>query len=262
MEEVFLTTISTNNYLAGVLLLARYIKQYCSHRLVVLAKEGLADETYAAIQQAGAELITAPDMQGPQLCPEEIHGSIYSHWANTLFKLNIFSLVQFKKIVFVDSDMMLLGSLDELFECPDVSAVIAGKSYPGNEGFKDLNSGLMVLVPQQGLADAICGVAPRVAASKKFFGDQDVLSEYYTNWPQQDALHLPECYNVFFRHYQYYQKRGKVKVVHFIGKVKPWMMTPGQTVAECVKCLFKGNAKGIPLLLQYQKDAKAVGKNG
>ena len=36
-----------------------------------------------------------------------------------------------------------------------MSAVIAGKSYPGNESWNELNSGLMVIEPQKGLREAL-----------------------------------------------------------------------------------------------------------
>lgn len=259
MEEVFLTTLNTDNYLSGVLVLSENIKEFCNHRLIVLVSDDLNKSSYEALNKHNINFINIENSKIPNELLISTGSNLYfGHWVNTLFKLKIFDLVQFKKIVYLDSDMMIQAPLDDLFEREDMSAVVAGKSFPGNEDFEDLNSGLFVFQPREGLANELIKLIPTVAAKKKHFGDQDVLAEYFKDWKYKKSLHLPEEYNVFWRYYDFYSKQSVVKVVHFIGKIKPWMMTSRQVFFEYMKCLLKGNIRAIAAMYKYRMYIKKV----
>jgi glycogenin len=260
-EEIFLTTLNTDNYLTGVLVLAKNIKELCSHKLTVLVSEDLKEETYQVLKKLGIPYLVMENSRIPEgIAQASGEKSYFGHWINTLFKLKIFELTQYKKIVYVDSDMMVQESLDELFNREDMSAVIAGRSYPGNEAFKEINSGIFVFRPKEGLYKELMNLIPVVAGKKQYFGDQDILAEYYKEWKYQKNLHLPEEYNVFFQYYDYYSKHSSVKVVHFIGKVKPWMMSGGQAMMEYMKCIVKGNYHGLSIMKKYRRYIKEAQK--
>lgn len=259
MGNIYLTTLSTDNYLVGVLVLAKNIKEYCNNKLVILVSDDLEMATYKKLEHHQIQYIT---MEKVTVSKEiiEVMGktSYFGHWINTLFKLKVFDLIHYNKIVYVDSDMMVQESLDDLFMKEDMSAVIAGKSYPGNETFEDINSGIFVFVPRVGLSDELMRLISEVAKKKKYFGDQDVLTAYFKDWKSCIELHLPEEYNVFWRYYDFYYKKGPVKVVHFIGKMKPWMMTPWQVFIEYLKCIKRGNIRSIGIMMKYRKYIKSV----
>jgi len=253
MGEVFLTTLSTNDYLPGVLVLNKTISEHCIHKLVVLVSDDLDRKTYEALDRFHISYIKQENkMSSDVVGKSNGGGSYYSYWINTLFKLKIFDLIQFDKVVYIDSDMMVQMPIDELFYKEDMSAVIAGKSYPGNEKFKDMNSGVLVFRPRKEVLKELIAMIPQVAGKKKYFGDQDILGEYFTDWKDRYALHLPEEYNVFWRYYDFYQKRSSVKVVHFIGKVKPWMMSGIQVAGEYFKCVCKGKFRAISVMRKYR----------
>ncbi|CAI5497471.1 unnamed protein product [Closterium sp. Naga37s-1] len=54
-------------------------------------------------------------------------------------KLRLWQQAEYTKLVFIDSDLLLLNSVDFLFSYPEISA-------RGNDG-SDFNSGVMVLEP-------------------------------------------------------------------------------------------------------------------
>lgn len=259
MEEVFLTTLNTDNYLTGVLVLSKNIREFCNHRLVVLVSDDLDRSTYEILNKHQITFISIENSKvSDGLIKDGGNNSYFGHWVNTLFKLKIFDLVQFEKIVYIDSDMMIQASLDDLFKKEDMSAVIAGKSFPGNENYEDLNSGIFVFHPRKGLADQLISLIPIVADKKKYFGDQDVLAENFKDWRYKKNLHLPEEYNVFWRYYNFYSKQSTVKVVHFIGKTKPWMMTKRQVFLEYLKCILNGNIRAISVMIKYRTYIKRV----
>ena len=254
MKQAYVTVISTDDYLPGVLALAKNVSETCKHPLVVMASRSLGEGTYAELNRRNIPYVQVDDVDPPyELMQATLEDAWFSHWAKSFLKLRIFDLVEFDKIVFIDCDMMLMDSVDEVFGLPDMSATVGGKSFPGHGHLVDLNSGLMVIVPSEGLSESIIATIPEVAANKGVFGDQDVMQAYFSDWKQKKELLLPGGYNVWFSHYQFYLENEFVKVVHFIGKKKPWMMNTYDILREYIKCLVKGNAKGIAVLRRYRK---------
>lgn len=163
----------------------------------------------------------------------ENHGD--SRFNHTFDKLLIFELTQFEKIVYIDADMYILQNIDCLFNYPHMSATVAGKSYPGNESWIDLNSGCMSIIPQKGLIEQFQKHIPLLINIKKTCGDQDVLQSYYSEWPKHPELNFGEKYGILAPYAKYYEKHlgyhytqkvddsKSVAILHFIGEKKPWM---------------------------------------
>lgn len=163
----------------------------------------------------------------------ETHGD--SRFSHTFDKLLVFEQTQFDKIVYLDADIYILHNLDHLFQLPHMSAMIAGKSYPGNEDWTDLTSGIMTIVPEQGLSAKFEKLIPNVIKAKGICGDQDILQAYYSDWPQRPELDMGEKYGVIAYYAKYYEQQlgyrytNKVEdplsvaVIHYAGEMKPWM---------------------------------------
>lgn len=116
-----------------------------------------------------------------------------SHWGDTFFKLEIFKQTQFEKMVFLDSDMIVLKNIDDLFEKPHMSCVAAGQEL--HKDWVDLNSGIMVIEPNETDYEQLTLMAPQIY--KSFVdrgigvGDQDVIKAYFKDWVKCKELHLP-----------------------------------------------------------------------
>lgn len=163
----------------------------------------------------------------------ESHGD--SRFSHTFDKLLVFEQTQFDKIVYLDADIYILHNLDHLFLLPHMSAMIAGKSYPGNEDWTDLTSGIMTLVPEKGLVKKFKELIPHVIKEKGICGDQDILQAYYIDWPQHPELDMGEKYGVIAYYAKYYEQHlgykytsqvedpNSVAVIHYAGEMKPWM---------------------------------------
>lgn len=149
----------------------------------------------------------------------------------------------FDKLVYVDSDMLILRNLDSLFSAPHLSAVVAGRNFPGNESWTELNSGLMVLSPQVGLYNELVNCIPQTACTRKEIGDQDVIN-FYFKWPQSSDFILDESYNTFVPYIDYYignravaLSGQRVKVAHFVGRNKPWTMSRVAKIKHIVRLI-------------------------
>ena len=257
-KKCYATILSTDSYLPGVLALFESIKRTKTQieNFVVIVNEQIKQETKKRLEDNGIIVRTMPKIEAPQRIKSK--NKLLPHWNNTFDKFNIFNLTEYDKVVYLDSDIYVAENIDELFEKPNMSAVIAGKSYPLNKNWNELNSGLMVIEPnketRENLIEHMNGFKrskrklrkPQKKESKKFFskislskikdkvckfvqgvGDQDILEDFF-NWKERPELHLDEQYNVFSKYADYYKKHLVIepKCYHFIGAKKPWSLTP------------------------------------
>ncbi|MDB5929093.1 MAG: hypothetical protein JWR60_800 [Polaromonas sp.] len=248
--RAYVTLLSTMSYLPGVLVLHESLKQVdSSYPLWVGISAGIPLHVDADLQKKGLQVVRLPASIKIPVSLSKASG----HWRNTFDKLHLFGLVSFNKLVYLDSDMILLANIDALFEKPHMSAVAAGRLiYPD---WKRLNSGLMVIEPEHGLPEKIAAMlepAIRQASAAEIdrLGDQDLINAYYSEWPDAGHLHLDQGYNLFCTHLDdYIGKHGYqlpasnvnasklIRVVHFVGADKPWMKWAGlkHFLATCRK---------------------------
>jgi glycogenin glucosyltransferase len=135
----------------------------------------------------------------------------------TFTKINLWRQIQFRKIIYIDADVVALRAPEELFDIPDSFAAAPDVGWP--DAF---NTGVMVLSPNMGEYYALRGLAH---AGDSFDGaDQGLLNQYFEHRPWR---RLSFTYNTTpSANYQYepayrYWKRD-ISMVHFIGKQKPW----------------------------------------
>ena len=137
----------------------------------------------------------------------------------TFTKVNLWRLTQFRKIVYIDSDVVALRAPDELFDVQENFAAAPDVGWP--DAF---NTGVMVLAPQIGDYHALRTLA---GAGDSFDGaDQGLLNQYFEHKPWKRLSFVYNC--TPSANYQYepayrYYKRD-ISMVHFIGSNKPWQL--------------------------------------
>ena len=167
----------------------------------------------------------------------------------------MFNLTEYEKIIFLDSDMMVLQNIDHLFECNSFSAVASGRAFSGHESWVQLNSGLMVIHPENGLTERLISKIP--VAVSNVIGDQDIIHAYKSDWPKEKQLHLSEGYNLFIDCVDYYLRHGilqnkDIYIIHFEGK-KPWKRSNLSWCKYLTILMLKRNWKQILYLRKYKK---------
>lgn len=233
--NAYITLLSSQNYLPGVLALSNSLRKVKSaYPLFCTLSKGINIEVENALERHGIRCIRLDEnVVSSDANPEE---RSFSHWNFTFDKLQVWGLDGFEKLIFLDSDMLVLNNIDHLFEKEAFSAVCAGKSYPGHESWNSLNSGLVVICPdkdvKKALVDLTAHVISKFQAVNELVGDQDILHEFLPDWKDENQLHLDEGYNMFADYLTWYIRnkgyavngKGKpIYVIHFIGKLKPWM---------------------------------------
>ncbi len=255
--RAYITLLSTESYLPGVLALHESLKRTGTpYPLASAVSAHIAPEIDALLERAGIIVRRLPETTAIPKDMVESNG----HWGHTFDKVHLFGLAGFDKLVYVDSDMIVLENMDELFDKPHMSAVAAGLLVDSDS--TRLNGGLMVIEPEDKLGDRIFATLPKALAEVaamggKAIGDQDLINAYYPDWRTTPELQLAQGYNMFqcyldqhiekhgFRLPQpFSQAPGKnghpIKIVHFIGPRKPWMK--GAVIRQYWRVLKNGRA--------------------
>ena len=127
-------------------------------------------------------------------------------------KLRLWTLTEYKKIVYLDSDTLVMKPIDDLFTYPQLSCA-CDPDPP-----QICNTGLMVLEPKDGLFEAMDKMA-RVDKVRMGIGDQSSINAFFHGFTP-----IPPSYNVprvAGSGLGDLLKRDAVHVVHFVCK-KPW----------------------------------------
>lgn len=133
-------------------------------------------------------------------------------------KINLWKQTQFRRIVYVDADVVAYRAPDELFDLDHPFSAAPDIGWP------DLfNTGVMALTPNLGDYYALVAMAERGIS---FDGaDQGLLNMHFKN----NYNRLSFTYNVTpSGHYQYVPAyrhfQSSINMVHFIGSDKPWAL--------------------------------------
>ncbi|XP_060563338.1 uncharacterized protein LOC132722792 [Ruditapes philippinarum] len=221
-REAFVTLATNDTYSLGCLVLGNSLKRVRTTRqLVVMITEGVSNSMRSQLAQVFDVIqeVNVLDSNDP------INLSLLGRpdLNVTFTKLHCWRLTQFDKAVFLDADTLVLQNVDELFDREELSAA-------PDAGWPDcFNSGVFVFKPSLETYESLL----QFATSQGSFdgGDQGLLNMYFNKWSTEDiSKHLPFIYNVVSQAFYSYlpaftQFKERVKIVHFIGAVKPWHHT-------------------------------------
>jgi len=217
----YVCVISSDNYLDGALILYENLKDLNSkYDLICIINDNIKQETINTLNKYGIKT---------KLIKNNITSKGKGRWKYTFDKINIFSLIEYNKLVFLDLDLLILENIDNLFNY-DTPAMCL--NLPWSD--KDANSGVMVIKPD--LVEYHLMMDFVMDPNKKHDGDQDIINEFY-----KDKFNiLPLSYNVMRSLYYDNEMQEKdfkvrnvmsfnkkepddIKIVHYIRGLKPFM---------------------------------------
>lgn len=240
MKYAYVTLLSSNNYYPGVIGLFESLKltNTICKEFVVIVNEDIDSKIIEKFEKLNYKVLKKEKIDFSSF----IHNNSFKYWSKTFDKLHVFGLVQYDKIVFLDCDMFILKNIDELFSMPHLSGAISGKSMVND--WDGINSGLMVIKPEEGIVPKLINVIYSHDFGKDI-GDQDIINYYY-DWPNKD-LAITEYYNIFADYVdlyinEYNYNPSKISGIHFIGQIKPWMLD-GEQVNNYIDKYKKENRK-------------------
>ncbi len=223
----YVTLLSSDDFLPGVIMLDWSLKKVGSkYPLNVLCSDSISEKPLLHLKHRN---ISYQRLKDHIPIDDNINTEEgYDHWNRTFDKLYVWTLSQFDKVVFLDSDIQVIKNIDYLFDCPHMSAVRADAF--NEPGLDKLNSGLMVIEPNEKEFEGLSTIIKSGELRLKNMGDQDVIRAYYHDWGTREELTLEPGLNVLYSEVSsgviHRQDVEPVSVIHYIGHNKPWMVSP------------------------------------
>ncbi|KAF2860775.1 glycosyltransferase family 8 protein, partial [Piedraia hortae CBS 480.64] len=216
-EDVYCTLVLSDAYLPGAAVLAHSLRDVGTQKKLVclITPDSLQHSTIVALQSVYDYVIPVDRQSTPR--PANLYVMNRPDLLFTFTKLNLWKLVQFRKIVYIDADVVALRAPDELFDTPEAFAAVSDVGWPDI-----FNTGVMVITPNMGEYHALQAMA---SAGDSFDGaDQGLLNQYYEHRPWKRLSFgyncTPSANYQYEPAYRYY--KSSISLAHFIGLVKPW----------------------------------------
>ncbi|KAL5116434.1 glycogenin glucosyltransferase [Pleosporales sp. CAS-2024a] len=220
LEDVYCTLLMSDSYLPGAAVLAHSLRDAGTKKklAVLITLETLSADTITQLELLYDYLIPVERIRTPS--PANLYLMGRPDLSFALTKIALWRQTQFRKIVYLDADVVALRALDELFDIEASFAAAPDIGWP--DAF---NSGVMVLSPDMGEYWALQTMA---ATGNSFDGaDQGLLNQYFEHRPWHRLKFTYNCTpNAQYQWepaYRYYKR--DISAVHFIGKEKPWSST-------------------------------------
>jgi len=218
-NESFVTLATNDNYCYGALTLAQSLRDVNTQRAISILITKHVSESMQNLLREKFDHVEIVDVMDSN---DSVNLGLLKRpeLGITFTKMHCWRLTQFSKCVFLDADCLVLKNVDELFEREEFSAST-------DVGWPDcFNSGVFVFKPSIETYTNLL----KFALDQGSFdgGDQGLLNNYFSNWSTSESnKRLPFIYNmtsnVFYSYAPAFVKfRDQVKIVHFIGKSKPW----------------------------------------
>merc|ERR1712093_716952 len=116
MSRAWVTLLTRTNYIAGAVLLAHSLQKHKSkYPLIILYTPSLPKECLPALRHE-VSLSNAILRPTEALIPKEQRNLIAARFEDTWTKLRTFELFEYERLVFLDADMLVFRSMDELFD--------------------------------------------------------------------------------------------------------------------------------------------------
>lgn len=219
-NEAYVTLVTSDSYVAGAGVLARSLKSTGTNRSIwcLAASKQLSSNSLDILKSifdgiSEVDCIDSGDQINLALLGRPELGPTFT-------KLHLWKLTQFKKVVFLDADTLVLKNIDDLFEREEFSAC-------ADVGWPDcFNSGVFVAVPNGETYRKLLQHADKEGSFDG--GDQGLLNSFFSDWSVgPSSKRIPFTYNLTINaSYSYAPAfsrfKNDVKVVHFIGAQKPW----------------------------------------
>ncbi len=229
MSHAYVTLVSSDDYAMGALALARSLRRAgASAPLVVLARGAVSG--LSALESEGCRIVEVEPLPLSEAFRAR-HTRAAQHAAapfdrgvkpafhdplENFSKLRLWELEEYRRVVFIDADAVVLRNVDKLFDYPEGCA--APNLYESLEDFHRMNSGVFVAEPSRRTFASMCEALDQPGAFWRRT-DQTFLERWWPDWHG-----LPYTYNTL--QYVYFNlpalwRWEAIRVLHYQYE-KPW----------------------------------------
>ena len=151
------------------------------------------------------------------------------YFSGIFSKLYVWNLTDYERIIYLDSDVLVLQNIDHMFDCGTFCA-----TYRHSDLF---NAGIIVVQPSSNIFYDMLDKIPVIPSYDD--GDQGFLNVYFSelvyapffNWNnasrQNQPMRMPTELNADIATYYIsssWSIRGEIRIIHYtLGPIKPWI---------------------------------------
>ncbi|KIW51639.1 hypothetical protein, variant 1 [Exophiala xenobiotica] len=216
-RAVFATLLMNDAYLPGAMVLGHSLKDRGAKAPLVafVTVDRLGADTINELRTVYDEII--PIQQITNKNPANLYLMNRPDLISTFTKIELWRQTQYKRIIYMDADMVALRAPNELLTLDTDFAAVPDIGWPDC-----FNTGLMVLTPNMADYYALLALAQRGIS---FDGaDQGLLNMHFREWERLSFVYncTPSGNYQYVPAYRHFQ--SSIAVVHFIGQDKPWTL--------------------------------------
>lgn len=151
--------------------------------------------------------------------PTPAEGLWFPYFRDLYTKLRLWTMTEYDKIVYMDTDVLVTGSIEELLDRPRFAAA------PCTTPPDTLNGGVIVLEPDVAVYEDMISKMHTLPSHDG--SEQGFLNSYFSDWYTGPAEHrLPCIFNVnqtlFMARGGWQRVLPDMRALHFVSPAKPW----------------------------------------
>lgn len=209
----WVTYLCDNSFLEGVLCLNKSLLNVNSKfKLMCMITQNVSIET-----RNNLKLNNIPFVLVEKIVSKRTKGikDRYSDRSWMMFtKLNLWSLIDFNKIIYLDADILLLKNCDHLFDLKEDFYAVKDVGYNG------INAGVMIIKPNLQVYNEMISLIDNDKYDNTY-SDQSFTNWYFTLYKKK-VSYLPIEYNVLQKRFSFENNFKNISIFHYNGQ-KPWI---------------------------------------
>ncbi|KAJ9611543.1 glycogenin glucosyltransferase [Cladophialophora chaetospira] len=214
---VFATLLMNDAYLPGAMVLGHSLKDRGAKAPLVafILVDKLSSDTINELRTVYDQVVAVQQINNRN--PANLYLMNRPDLISTFTKIELWRQTQYKRIVYLDADMVVLRAPNELLTLDTDFAAVTDIGWPDC-----FNSGMLVLNPNMSDYYALYALAQRGIS---FDGaDQGLLNMHFREWERLSFIYncTPSGHYQYVPAYRHFQ--SSISAVHFIGADKPWTL--------------------------------------
>jgi len=168
----------------------------------------VSEQFYHLIASAGWSILPVKPIYAPA-------PPAFQRWKEMFTKLLMWNYTEYDKIVYLDSDTLVLQNFDEIFYSPAEFSAVGDIDFETKSFLTTFNAGVFVLSPNQDSFNKIMNDIHLTNRYNSLQAEQSFLNWWY----EYKWLHLPYKYNANLQAYLHrrseWDKFGVIKIIHY-----------------------------------------------
>jgi alpha-N-acetylglucosamine transferase len=213
MRHAYFTLVARDKYVDGTVCLYKSLRTTTTYPLIALTFD-VSASNIARLSNMGIECRPVEKIEANKAVAGKNCARV-EDFSYTYTKLHIFNYDEFDRIIFLDSDLVVIKNIDHLFET-NFQNIAACDCTPFSKTI--FNSGVLIIKPDRKIFQDMMNKKDTLRTYDG--GDQGFLNSYFAEWTKLD-IKYNSGKRIFSRTPDQWKTIDK-HVIHFVGQ-KPWL---------------------------------------